>query len=90
MNLRILVLKTEKLSDFPRRGSQLFNSITVDRKKEFLKKGDVMYISSRLCGAFGRNQAEEILSILIFQDLIKSQSFLHQRRSQRDSNLNSG
>ena len=48
MNLRILVLKTVELPDFPRRVSQLFHSIMVDGKKEFFKKGDVMHISSRI------------------------------------------
>ena len=48
MNLRMLVLKTVELSDFPRRGSQLFHLITVDGKKEFLKMGDVMDISSQI------------------------------------------
>ena len=35
---RILLLKTEKLSDSPRRASRLFYSIMVDGKKQFLKK----------------------------------------------------
>ena len=38
MNLRILLLKTKKLSDFLRWGSRLFHSIIPDGKKEFLKK----------------------------------------------------
>ena len=38
MNLRILVLKTEKLPDFLKRGSKLFHSVMVDVKTEFLKK----------------------------------------------------
>ena len=37
MNLRILVLKTEKLSDFLKRRSKLFHSVMIDAK-ELLKK----------------------------------------------------
>ena len=37
MNLRILLLKTEKLSGFLIWGSRLFHSVIVDGKKEFLK-----------------------------------------------------
>ena len=54
MNLRILLLKTEKFSGFLRLGSRLFHSIIVDGKKRLLKvvfyinKGDIMYISSRV------------------------------------------
>ena len=55
------------------------------KKKVFEKGRYYAYFKSNM-KSVGRNQAEEILSILIFQDLIKSQSFLHQRRSQRDSN----
>ena len=38
MNLRTLVLKSDKLSAFLRPGSGLFHSMIVDRKNEFLKK----------------------------------------------------
>ena len=38
MNLRILVLKRDKLSSFLRPGSNLFHSIIVDGKNEYLKK----------------------------------------------------
>ena len=38
MNLRILVLKSDKLSAFLRPGSNLFHSMIVDGKNEFLKK----------------------------------------------------
>ena len=38
MNLRMLVLKSDKLSAFLRPGSSLFHSMIVDRKKGFLKK----------------------------------------------------
>ena len=38
MNLRILVLKSDKPSAFLRPGSNLFHSMIVDRKSEFLKK----------------------------------------------------
>ena len=55
MNLRLLLLKTEKFLDFLRWGSSLIHSIMVDGEKEFLKKivfsvnkGGIMYISSRV------------------------------------------
>ena len=38
MNLRMLLLKNEKFSDFLRAGSKLFHSIIADGKKEFLEK----------------------------------------------------
>ena len=38
MNLRILVLKSDKLSAFLRPGSNLFHSIIVNGKNKFLKK----------------------------------------------------
>ena len=38
INFNILVLKTDKVLAFLRRGSILFHSIIVDGKKEFLKK----------------------------------------------------
>ena len=38
MNLRILVLKSDKLSAVLRPGSGMFHSIMVDGKNEFLKK----------------------------------------------------
>ena len=38
MNLRMLVLKSDKLSAFLRPGSSLFHSMIVDGKNEFLKK----------------------------------------------------
>ena len=38
MNLRTLVLKSDKLSAFLRPGSGLFHSMIVDRKNQFLKK----------------------------------------------------
>ena len=38
MNLRILVLKNDKLSAFLRTGSNLFHSMIVGGKNEFLKK----------------------------------------------------
>ena len=38
MNLRMLVLKYDKLSAFLRPGSNLFHSMIVDGKNEFLKK----------------------------------------------------
>ena len=38
MNLRILLLRTKKSSDFLRWGPSLSHSIMVDGKKEFLKK----------------------------------------------------
>ena len=38
MNLRSLLLKTRKLSDFLRWRSKLFHSVMVDGKKELLKK----------------------------------------------------
>ena len=37
MNLRMLVLKSDKLSAFPRLGSSSFHSMIVDGKNEFLK-----------------------------------------------------
>ena len=37
MNLRMLVLKSDKLSDFLRPGSSLFHSMIVDGKNELLK-----------------------------------------------------
>ena len=53
----------------------------IDGKKSFGKsyvlclEGEVMYISSRVKRASNRNQAEEIFSIFIFQDLIKKAKF---------------
>ena len=38
MNVRILILKSDKLSAFLKPGSNLFHSIIVDGKNEFLKK----------------------------------------------------
>ena len=38
MSLRMLVLKSDKLSAFLRPGSSLFHSIIVDGKNKFLKK----------------------------------------------------
>ena len=38
MNLRMLVLKSDKLSAFLRPGSNLFHSMIVDGKNGFLKK----------------------------------------------------
>ena len=38
MNLRMLVLKSDKLSAFLRPESSLFHSMIVDGKNEFLKK----------------------------------------------------
>ena len=38
MNLRILILKTDKLSAFLRPGSNLFHSMIVDGKNKFFKK----------------------------------------------------
>ena len=72
MNLRILFLKTKKLSHFLRGESDLIDSVIVNRKKEFLKKllcvwkRGVLYISSRVQGVSSRNQAEEIRRIFIF------------------------
>ena len=37
MNLKISVLKTEKLSDFLKRVSMTFQSTMADKKEEFLK-----------------------------------------------------
>ena len=55
MNLRILVLKIEKLSDFLRQGSKLFHPIMVNGKKEVFEnvvfwvyKGNVMQILIRV------------------------------------------
>ena len=54
MNLRILFLKTKKLSNFLRGESDLIDLVIVNRKKEFLKKllciwkRGVLYISSRV------------------------------------------
>ena len=72
MNLRILFLKTKKLSNFLRGESDLIDLVIVNRKKEFLKKllcvwkRGVLYISSRVQGVSSRNQAEEIRRIFIF------------------------
>ena len=49
MNLRILLLKTEKLSDFLRRGSKGFHSIMVDGKKDFLKMFCFVFRRGMLC-----------------------------------------
>ena len=49
MNLRILLLKTEKFSGFLRLGSRLFHSIIVDAKKRFLKKLCFMLTRGILC-----------------------------------------
>ena len=38
MNFRILLLKTEKLSDFLKQGPKLFYSIIVNGRIKFLKK----------------------------------------------------
>ena len=38
MNLRMLVLKSDRLSAFLRPGSSSFHSMVVDEKNEFLKK----------------------------------------------------
>ena len=65
MNLRILLLKTEKFSGFLRLGSRLFHSIIVDAKKRFLKKlcfmltrgGYYVHFESSIFRTSGRNQA---------------------------------
>ena len=49
MNLKILVLRTEKLSDFLRRRSTLFHSIIEDEKKELLKKLWFVFRRGMLC-----------------------------------------
>ena len=49
MNLRILLLKTEKFLGFLRLGSRLFHSIIVDGKKRFLKKLCFMLTREILC-----------------------------------------
>ena len=49
MNLRILFVKTEKLSDFLGRGSKLFHSNMVDGKKELLKKLCFVFRREMLC-----------------------------------------
>ena len=49
MNLKILLLKIEKFSDFLRWGSRLFHSVMFDRKKEFLKKFFFVLIREILC-----------------------------------------
>ena len=46
MSFRILLLKTEKLSDFLKCGSKLFHSVMVDGK-QFLKK--LCFVVERLC-----------------------------------------
>ena len=96
MNLRMLLLKTEIFSDFLRWRSKLFHSITVDGKKEFLKK--LCFVSTRgiLC-IFRVEYNERLVGIKLnrfleftfSKTLWKRQSFLHQRRSRRDSNPNS-
>ena len=43
MNLKILLLKTEKLSYFLRRVSKLFGSVMVDGKKSF-QESCVLYL----------------------------------------------
>lgn len=55
MSLRILVLKTKKLSDFLTQWSKLFHSIMVDREKEFwksrvlcLERGCYVYFGSSM------------------------------------------
>lgn len=48
MSLRILVLKTKKLSDFLTQWSKLFHSIMVDREKEFWKSSFV-FRTGMLC-----------------------------------------
>ena len=65
MNLRIFLLKTERTWDFLTWESSFFHLIMVDRKKRVFKKvvfcvnkGDIMYISSQVQRASGRNQAE--------------------------------
>ena len=49
MNLRILVLKTEKMFDFLKRGSKLFHSTIVDGKKKALKKLCFVFRRGMLC-----------------------------------------
>ena len=51
MNLRILVLKSNKLSAFLRPGSNLFYSMIVDGKNEFSKKLWFV-LRSEMCSAF--------------------------------------
>ena len=94
MTLRILFVKTEKLSDFLGRGSKLFHSIMVDWKKELLKKLCFVFRREVLCifrVEFNEHLARGIklkdICSFIFQDLIKS--FLHQRQSWRNSSPNS-
>ena len=50
----MLALKTEKLSDFLRTGSKLFDSIMGDEKKVLVcvKKGNLVYISCQCRGVF--------------------------------------
>ena len=43
-NLRMLVLKTKKLSDFVRQGYILFHSIMIDGKKKSFQKTFVLYL----------------------------------------------
>ena len=73
MSLRILVLKTKKLSDFLTQWSKLFHSIMVDQKKWkgwiLSLEGECYVYFERVKLASDSNQAKEIFKILIFQDL---------------------
>ena len=82
MVLRILFLKTEKLSDFLRGESRVVPFNYGRWKKRVLEKvvfcvwrRSNMYISGRVKRTSNRNQAEEIFRIFILQDLRKKAKF---------------
>ena len=92
MNLRMLVLKSDKLSAFLRPGSKLPHSLIVDKKNEFLKK--LWFVLRwKMFSAFlvGYNagltgiKLERYSGCSLFKTLQKRQSFLYQRRTRRDS-----
>ena len=68
INFKILFLKAEKVSEFLNFKSKLFHSMTVDGKKEFIKKvtftteeWNAIISSCIICSANSRKYFEEVL-----------------------------
>ena len=74
MNWRIFFLNIDKLSELQRPGSSLFNSKTVERKKEFLKKLCFTLYMRMLCtflevwGDVSQEFNGKVLKMLVFKN----------------------
>ena len=78
MDLRILVLKSDKLSTFLRPGYNLFHSMIVDGKREFFKKL-WFFLKRRIFSAFLVEYNLRLTRIKL-KSIENVQSFLFQNR----------